>query len=249
MEHAEAYPNPSLSEHLYDVDVHSSSDAYATRFGGEIGDWLLGVQSDALLSLLDDNCRNILDVGGGHAQTVQPLLSVGRSLTVLGSSSICSHRLQSYLENGTVSFQVGNLIDLPYNPRSFDAVMSFRILSHAVAWKSVIAELCRVAEHAVIVDYPLWCSVNLLSPLAFHLKKKVEVNTRHFKIFTNSMIKGEFNKHGFKLAKLKRQFFFPMALHRAHKSVAIAEMLEKNARVTGLTYLFGSPVVAKFVRK
>jgi 2-polyprenyl-3-methyl-5-hydroxy-6-metoxy-1,4-benzoquinol methylase len=232
-----------------DADIHASSDEYAARFGGEVGTWLLSVQTKALTSLLDPEIQSILDVGGGHGQIALPLVDAHRSVTILGSSSVCATRLREQIDNGVISFQVGNLIDLPYTAASFDGVVSFRLLSHCVAWKTLIAELCRVARHAVIIDYPTWVSVNFLSPLTFQVKRRIEGNTRTFTLFSSMKIRREFKKHGFQLAGLEKQFFFPMAIHRALETPGISQTLESIARSSGMTHLFGSPIIAKFVRE
>ncbi len=235
--------------YLENADIHASSDEYASRFGGEVGAWILSVQTKALESFLDPEIQSVLDVGGGHGQIALPLIEAHRSVTILGSSSLCAERLREQIDNGIISFQVGNLIELPYAAASFDCVVSFRLLSHCVAWKILIAELCRVARHAVIIDYPTWVSINFLSPLTFQLKRRIEGNTRTFTLFSSMEIRKEFKKHGFRLSGLEKQFSFPMAIHRALKNPSVSQTLEGIARSSGVTRLFGSPIIAKFVRE
>ncbi len=112
-----------------------------------------------------------------------------------------------------------------------------------------MSELCRVASDSVIIDYPTWLSVNFLSPVTFALKKKLEGNTRTFKLFSGFDIQREFRRHGFYPAGKRKQFLFPMALHRALDSQGVSSRLETAARVVGLTSLFGSPVIARFDRR
>ena len=109
--------------------------------------------------------------------------------------------------------------------------------------------MCRTAEHAVIVDYPVWFSFNFLSPILFSIKRKLEGNTRTYTLFSSHEVRREFRKHGFRLSSLKKQFFFPMGLHRTLKNPILSRRLEAAARMLGLTRLFGSPIVAKFVRE
>ena len=234
---------------IEDADVHASSDEYAARFGGRVGTWMLQAQEDALFNLLDSECTTVLDVGGGHGQIAIPLASHEHSVTVLGSSPVCAQRLTPYLENGTISFKVGNLIELPYQDKSFALVTSFRLISHCANWRTLVAELCRVSEHAVIIDYPVWLSVNFLTPLLFFVKRKIEGNTRTYRMFSTSELKREFKKHGFKLERSRKLFVWPMALHRALKNIPLSKNLEAPPRFLGITRLFGSPVVAKFVRE
>lgn len=231
------------------ADIHSSSKEYADRFQSDSGQWMLRVQEEAVVAFLDKDTVTVLDVGGGHGQIAIPLMEAHRNVTVLGSSPVCSSRLDEHIRNGVISFQVGNLIELPFPDRSFDTVVCFRFVSHCTQWRRLIQELCRVARHSVIVDYPVWTSFNILSPLLFQLKKSVEGNTRTYQLFSNAAIRREFRRAGFKLSGTRAQFFFPMAVHRLLKTSSRAQSLEYLPRNLGLTHLFGSPVIAKFVKR
>ncbi len=52
----------------------------------------------------------------------------------------------------------------------------------------------------------------------------------------------------FFLAERYPQFFVPMVLHRAFKSHSFSSFMEKLARLSGLTNLFGSPVILKLTK-
>ncbi|MEY4700991.1 MAG: hypothetical protein RL326_1178, partial [Pseudomonadota bacterium] len=110
------------------------------------------------------------------------------------------------------------------------------------------AEMCRVADSTVIFDYPVWCSSNFLTPLFFSIKRRIEGNTRLYKIFTTRELEQEFRAHGFTRASIRKQFFFPMGVHRALKSPRVSKALEAIARGLLLTRLFGSPIVIAFER-
>jgi 2-polyprenyl-3-methyl-5-hydroxy-6-metoxy-1,4-benzoquinol methylase len=234
---------------MEDADVHASSDEYAARFGDAAGKWMLAVQERKLLRLLDEDITSALDVGGGHGQIALPLSRAQRAVTVLGSSPVCATQLRQEIDRGIISFKCGNLIELPFDAGSFNLVTSFRLMSHCTAWKTLISEMCRVSNHAVIVDYPVWLSVNIMSPILFSLKKRLEGNTRTFKLFSNREIIREFRSHGFRLERIERQFVWPMALHRALANPKISRTLESVARALLLRRFFGSPVIAKFVRE
>ena len=246
---AERTPDTNPIQQREEADIHASSDEYAARFCGAVGQWMLEVQERALFKLVDSECTSVLDVGGGHGQIAIPLLAREHSVTVVGSSPVCAQRLTPYLESGSISFQVGNLVALPYEDRSFDLTTSFRLMSHCVVWRTLVAELCRVSHHAVIVDYPVWFSFNFLSPLLFSLKRALEGNTRTYRMFSTFELVREFKKHGFRLERTEKQFMWPMGLHRTLKNPTISALLETIARALLLTKLFGSPVVAKFVRE
>lgn len=230
------------------ADLHASSPEYAQRFSSKVGQWMLQVQEKALLAMISSDTETVLDIGGGHGQTALPLYRVGKSVTVLGSSPDCANRLSQEIAAGLVSFKTGNLIQLPFGKRTFDVVVSFRLMSHCTAWRTLIEEMCRVAERGVIFDYPSWVSANLFTPLLFRVKRLIEGNTRRYTIFTQSEIQREFEKHGFYCTHRQKQFLFPMGLHRALRSPRLSRTLEGIARMTGLTKLLGSPVIIRFER-
>lgn len=238
----------NLRSPLEDADLHASSEEYAHRFQGPVGRWMLEIQEAALESMLTPNISTVLDVGGGHGQIAIPLARHQKSVTVLGSSAACAQRLKPFIDTGSISFVSGNLVELPFKPCSFDSVVSFRLMSHCTAWRTLVAEMCRVADTMVIFDYPIWYSFNFLTPLLFSIKRRIEGNTRSYRIFTTQELAREFRTHGFAMTGIKKQFFFPMGIHRAIKSPGLSKVLELLARSLLLTRLFGSPGIIRFER-
>ena len=51
-------------------DIASSTEGYAARFAGPVGQYLLQVQEQAVLEMLDRGPKSgrVLEVGGGHCQ-------------------------------------------------------------------------------------------------------------------------------------------------------------------------------------
>lgn len=244
-QHARSVPVTSSNE---DADLHASSPEYARRFAGPVGIWMLQVQESALVSMVPRDVESVLDVGGGHGQTAKPLYKLGRSVTVLGSSRACAAQLAAEIEAGCISFKVGNLTELPFDQRSFDTVVSFRLMSHCTMWRTLIADMCRVANRSVIFDYPSWVSANFLTPLLFRIKRRIEGNTRTYRLFTTRELVREFARHGFAPTAHYKQFFFPMGIHRAMGAPFASKVLEGIARRLGLTRLLGSPVIIRFER-
>ena len=64
-------------------DIETSSAAYASRFAGSAGRYLLSVQSRAVVQAIADlPPGTALDVGGGHGQLVEPLRARDRKSVV-----------------------------------------------------------------------------------------------------------------------------------------------------------------------
>ena len=231
------------------ADIETSSDAYALRFSGGPGKWMLRVQEKITLAFLGDTPgASILDVGGGHGQLAVPLCRDGFSVTVLGSAESCRKRIAEVVDSGKCVFRVGNVVDLPFPDASFDTVISFRMLTHCTRWPRLVEELCRVSRGSVIVDYPTSRSLNRIAPLLFKAKKKFEGDTRTWALFRHEEVLREFAGQGFRPKRRRAQFFLPMVLHRAMKSSTVSATFEVLCRGVGLTGLWGSPVIVQMVR-
>ncbi|WP_246259596.1 class I SAM-dependent methyltransferase [Oxynema aestuarii] len=231
------------------ADIETSSEDYARRFSGKIGDWLLQVQERATLDLLAPypNAR-ILDVGGGHGQLAEPLTRRGYRVTVFGSDAGCKRQIAQLCDRGECDFQVGNILDLPYGDRAFDIVISYRLLAHVKQWQKFLTELSRVADRAVIIDYPSLKSINAIAPYLFQLKRKIEGNTRPFACFQETDLLEIFQACGFEFGDRYPQFCLPMVIHRSANSPRVCATLEQLCRQVGLTDRFGSPVLLKLTR-
>jgi ubiquinone/menaquinone biosynthesis C-methylase UbiE len=229
------------------ADVETSSDGYARRFAGPVGEWFLARQescTNELLRGIPARAR-VLDVGGGHGQLVPLLLARGFDVTIIGSTAACAARLQRWIDRREVTFEAADLLALPAADRSYDVVLSFRLLPHIAEWEQLVAELCRVAARSVIVDYPSTRSVNVFAGRLFGAKKKVEGDTREFTLFEPARVADAFARAGFGVAGECGQFVWPMALHRVAGSVQLSRMLESIPRAVGLTGPFGSPRIVR----
>lgn len=233
---------PDLQEEA--PDIHSSTDAYAQRFAGPIGAWMLQRQNELALNLLGDlKGLSILDVGGGHAQLAPLCKASGARVTVLGSSWSCRDRLRPHLAPGELEFVKAPLLDPPYPDNAFDLAIAFRMLPHLNHWTLLIRQLCRIARQMVLVDFPSVYSFNRLGPLLFHWKKQVETNTRPYQSFRPQYIKETFETNGFPCFEQRGEFVWPMAMHRLHRRPTMGNILEAPFRKLALVDRLGSPVI------
>lgn len=226
------------------ADIESSSDDYARRFAGPSGAWMLAVQERGFRDMLAGQAGvTILDVGGGHGQLALPLARGGWPVTVVASDPVCRHRIDAAIRAGLLGFVVGDLLHLPFPDRAFDTVISVRMLTHCRRWEDFVGELCRVARRAVIVDYPTSQSLNRVAPALFGAKKKLEGNTRLWRLFRHREVQEAFAAAGFTVSGRRPQFFFPMVLHRLLRLLPASIALERVAAALGLTRRWGSPVI------
>ncbi|BEQ14374.1 methyltransferase domain-containing protein [Desulfoferula mesophila] len=234
-----------------DCDLVTASQEYARRFSGAVGDYFLQVQTARTLELLAPWPKGkVLDVGGGHAQLAGPLVRAGYQVTVAGSSEACNQRLEGLLPRGSYAFQAVDLMNMPWPDKSFDLVLSFRMLTHVADPAGYVAQLCRLAKRAVVVDYPAKQSFNLVADSLFKAKESLDDNqhTRPFVSFWDSEVEELFAAQGFGKPVRRRQHFWPMALHRALGSGGFTKAAEGLPRALGLTALLGSPVIIRMER-
>ena len=232
------------------ADIETASPGYAARFCGPAGRWMLEVQKRITRDLLGQSgIRTILEVGGGHGQLTGALIAAGYEVTVHGSSPACRRGIEGHLQAGRCTFVTGSFLQLPFPDRSFDAVVSVRLIMHSTAWPAIIAEMCRVARHHVIVDYPTVSALNALAPWLFSAKKGLEKNTRTWRNFRHREVEDAFARHGFAPGQRRGQFFFPMVLHRTLQQRWLSAGLEGVTGCLGLNARWGSPVLARFDRR
>lgn len=239
------HQRPKLRE---DADIESSSERYQRRFRGSVGRWFLELQSRLTLACLEGlpPGSTVLDVGGGHAQVTPALLDAGFITTVAGSDPSCGRLLKPWTRAGACRFHVTDFQALPYKNHAFDAVVCYRMLAHSVNWKGLLAELCRVSRHRVILDYPARRSVNILSHGLFDLKRTIEgATTRPFTLYGRRQMSRAFEQHGFRVIVEHPQFLLPMVFYRFAKAASLGRALENPAKVLGLTQRFGSPVILR----
>lgn len=230
-------------------DIETSSANYATRFAGPAGRYLLAVQSASVRAELDGLAPGTaLDLGGGHGQLVDLLRDGGWKVTVHGTSAECERNLRELHGQRSCEFLQGSLFELPLPDQSVDLVIAVRLISHVEDWPRLVAEMCRVARRAVVIDYPSKSALNALTPLLFGLKKSLEGNTRTYASFTRDELCEVFQQHGFRYRSETKQFLLPMVAHRAFKGAAPLRWAEDAFRVSRLTALAGSPSILRMDR-
>lgn len=224
-------------------DLVSSSDSYSERFAGQIGCWLLDRQTSILLDFMKDyRGAQVLDVGGGHAQVASPLTAKGHEVTVLASDIEATVRLKR-LVHSPPEILIGDLTRPSVADRSYEVVTAFRMIAHIPNWPDFIAQLCRVSDDTVIVDFPIASGLHAWAPAFFWAKKLVEKDTRRFQSVTMPEITAVFAKNGFRVDCHIGQFALPMTFHRALKSPRISDFLE--TLLSPMTLRFGNPVILR----
>ncbi|MEX0729680.1 MAG: methyltransferase domain-containing protein [Aquisalimonadaceae bacterium] len=230
------------------ADIETASAAYAARFAGPAGRYMLTVQEQCVRELIASyRGGSILEIGGGHGQLLALYARLAMQVTLHGSNRECFARLCAQQLAGVRPLS-GDFMHLDVPDRSHDIVLAVRLLAHVQDRQGLLSEMARIARHAVIVDYPSIYSANALTPLLFPVKKRLEGNTRTYLSFSRRQLEREFSHHGLSVIRQRKQFLLPMVLHRAGQGNALFQGTENMCRRLGLTALLGSPVIMQATR-
>ncbi len=231
--------------YTYYADAANAQSFEARRFGGPIGDLVARGQADVLADMLGPvQGRRILDVGTGTGRAAFILAGAGAQVTGVDASEqmLAIARERAVREHAPIDFRTGDAHALDFPSRAFDVVVSLRVLMHTPRWRQCIAEICRVAGHAVVIDYPALCSAALVQSIGRKLLHPFGLSSEPYRVFTDAAIGGELRRHGFRIVDVHRQFVLPIAVHKTIGSPAFTERSERWLAQAGLLRLFGSPV-------
>jgi ubiquinone/menaquinone biosynthesis C-methylase UbiE len=215
------------------------------RFGGPIGRLIAEEQGRVLANLVGRiKDRRILDVGTGTGRAALLLARGGARVTAVDASeqmlAVAERRATD--EHLPIRFLIGDVHRLEFRDRAFDVVVSLRVLMHAADWRQSIAELCRVADRLVIIDYPSAWSFASLQALARRVTHALGARTEPYRVLSAAAIARELSKSQFRVRSVHRQFVLPIAAHKAIGSPRFTILSRKLSDRLGLLGRFGTPV-------
>ncbi len=215
------------------------------RFGGPIGEYVATSQALTLADFVGRiQHRRILDVGTGTGRAALLFAHGGADVTGVDASAEMLNvaRARAEREAVAVRFQTGNAHKLEFTDRSFEVVVSLRVLMHTPEWRRVVSELCRVADQLVIVDYPSTRSAAVVESIARRLVHAAGLSKEPYRAFSDSAIDQAFERCGFRVRARQRQFVLPIAFHKLIGSRKFTMWCEGVFNRLGLRARIGSPV-------
>lgn len=240
---------PDRSTDHYSYSAYADPDMARTfdkrRFNGPIGELVAKSQARVLANMVGRiKDRQMLDVGTGTGRAALILAAGGAKVTAVDASEemLAIARQRAAEQLLAITFQQGDAHALEFADRSFDAVVSFRMLMHTPEWERCLAELCRVAMRLVIVDYPSATSAALFESLTRKVMHSAGMNTEPYRVFSQATIAKAFERNGFRIRSMHRQFVLPIAFHKAIGSRRFTLWSEHVLDHAGLLKPFGSPV-------
>jgi hypothetical protein len=105
-----------------------------------------------------------------------------------------------------------------------------------------MAELCRVSERLVIVDYPSASSFARLESRWRKVRHGMGGKTEPYQVFSHKDISDAFKRSGFTIRSVHRQFVLPIAVHKMIGSQRFTLTVEGFLDRIHLREPFGSPV-------
>ncbi|MEO8259889.1 MAG: class I SAM-dependent methyltransferase [Acidobacteriota bacterium] len=238
-------PEPTHYSYTVYADPDTAQTFDRRRFGGPIGELIAAEQGRVLTDFvgrIED--RTILDVGTGTGRAALMLAGGGGRVTGVDASAemLAVARQRAAAAHLAVDFLPGDVHRLEFGDRAFEVVISLRVLMHAADWRRSIAELCRVADQLVIIDYPAAVSFALLQSLARRATHTIGARTEPYRVLGDRAIARELERSGFRVRSVHRQFVLPIALHKAIGSPRFTGLSRNLSDSLGLLRLFGTPV-------
>ncbi len=234
------YDDPAYAE-AYDGD----------RYGGEFGRYLHDREVEAFLSLMTEPYTRVLDMGAGAGKLSLALMRRFCHVVSADASLEMSRiaRRKARAKGLVLRTVICDVHAICFRDRGLDCLMASRLLMHVADWKMAIAELCRVAKRDVIIDFPSLRSFSGLESLFNRHGGILSGGARTYRAFLVGSIGRELRKHGFQVVEVRREFFFPIALHRWIDRPWLSHGVERLCRRLGLVACWGSPVIVKATRQ
>jgi glycosyltransferase involved in cell wall biosynthesis/SAM-dependent methyltransferase len=242
---AALFPTPTHYSYTVYADPATAQGFDERRFGGPIGELVAAEQARVLASFVGrTDHQSILDVGTGTGRAALLFARAGADVTGVDASEqmLAIARRRAADEHLAVRFVSGDAHTLAFGDRSFDVVISLRVLMHAADWRRSIAQLCRVADSLVVIDYPSAFSFAVIQSMIRRLTHALGARTEPYRVLSDGAVARELATSGFRVRAFHRQFVLPIALHKAMGSPRFSLWSNRLSARLGLLRLFGTPV-------
>ena len=240
-------PGPGRDHYSYTVyaDPTTARSFDDRRFRGPIGEMVAATQARVIAGFVGRiAARTILDVATGTGRAALSLARGGARVTAVDASEqmLAIAREQAAAQGVNICFQIGDAHALDFGDRTFEVVVGLRLLMHTPKWRRCVAEMCRVSDRLVVVDYPSAASAALFESLARRTLHPLGLPTEPYRVFTHRALAGAFLRCGFEIRAVHRQFVLPIAFHKLLRSANTTKRIERLLDRLGLLEKLGSPV-------
>lgn len=240
-----------MTKHSFYHQIWNAEEYDYDRFGEAFGHFLESQEVETYLALIDGSYKSILDVGAGTGKLSLPLIQQSRYVVSMDAShqmiwiAECKAQEKGLLMNSLVV----DLHNMSFRDNAFDCVVSSRVLMLATDWRAGIAEMCRVSQKAVILDFPPTVSFSSLGSLVTRIQGLFAKSRKTYKAFSINGVVKELEENNFRITYLQRRYFLPIVIHRILDRPRLSTRLERLCEMFGLVKLMGAPVTIKAVKE
>ncbi|MBU0579651.1 MAG: class I SAM-dependent methyltransferase [Candidatus Margulisbacteria bacterium] len=197
-------------------------EKYGDWFKNAKGKYTDKLEKQSLAKMFDNTIyKEVIDIGIGNGRILPVYGKYCKKIIGVDISSSLLSQAEELAKENNINFQtkVVDAENLPFPDKSFDLVISSRMLQHAFNWKKCITEMHRVgqAEGTLVLSlynafsvYGLMRNTRVLRNkiIRFILRKKSSDYYGHFNnIFDLIKI---IKQHGMKIEKISGACFFPI---------------------------------------
>jgi ubiquinone/menaquinone biosynthesis C-methylase UbiE len=212
------------------------------RFGGAIGELVKQTQEKLVFSRLPEvKGWKVADIGAGTGRLTIPFLELGAEVTACDASQHMLDVLEEKVKNPNLKTVRIDAQQLTFPDRSFDCVLSFRLLMHVVDWKKALAEICRISRDWVVIDLPPRRGFLVLAPIWHRVRMLFSKNVQSYRTFPMQEVKEELRRNEYEIQEIDSGFFLPLVIHRLVGSETFTRSSERLFATTGITRIAGSP--------
>jgi ubiquinone/menaquinone biosynthesis C-methylase UbiE len=212
------------------------------RFGGAIGELVKQTQEQLIFSYFQDvKGWKVADIGAGTGRITIPFLEKGAEVAACDASEHMLRVLEEKTRNANLKTFTIDAHHLEFPDRSFDCVLSFRLLMHVVDWKKALSEICRISKDWVVIDLPPRRGFLLFVPIWHRIRMLFSKNVQSYRTFSLSEVKEELQRNGYEIKTMDPGFFLPLVVHRVIRSPRFTKSSERFFASVGWTRMAGSP--------
>lgn len=220
------------------------------RFSGSFGRYLEEREVELYCALIDDHDGSVLDVGAGTGKLSLPLIRAARTVVSTDASGEMLGIAVGKAATEALPMRpaVSDIHDLCFADDSFDCVLCSRVLMHLKDWRKAVSELCRVSGGVVVLDFPPRLSFAGFDGPFKWVRGLFSPRTRGYRTFGVQSVLREFERNGFRIEIVRREFFLPIAVHRRLNRPQLSLAIERLCTRLGLVSQLGAPAIVKAVK-
>ena len=169
----------------------------------------MNIISKVACSLVEDEQRNIIDIGCNRGYTLIEIKDNFRQLVGIDCSEKALAVAMKEAKSKNIHFLLARAEELPVRSGTFRIAICAETIEHVSSEDKVLDEINRILEDRgkLLITFPVWHTEKIIS----FFNKDFMSYSGHVKSFSLAKIQQLLNKHCFKIIK-KNRYYFEWAL-------------------------------------